>query len=88
MLKLGKLVTFIPHSVVIGFVNALAILIFMAQLVHDEGQSWVMYALLALTLVINYILPRFTKAVPSALVAIVAVSIRGDCSRTERKDHR
>src|SRR5690606_31188845 len=69
------LVTFIPQPVIIGFVNALAILIFMAQLVHFEGQSWMMYALVVLTLVIIYGLPRFTKAIPSALAAIIIVSI-------------
>lgn len=75
VVKLGKLVTFIPQPVIIGFVNALAILIFMAQLVHFEGQSWMMYALVVLTLVIIYGLPRFTKAIPSALAAIIIVSI-------------
>jgi len=75
MLKLGKLVTFIPQSVIIGFVNALAILIFMAQLVHFEGQSWIMYALVALTLAIIYLLPYVTKLIPSALAAIIIVSI-------------
>ncbi|PZD96083.1 sodium-independent anion transporter [Paenibacillus sambharensis] len=74
-LKIGKIVTFIPHSVITGFVNALAILIFMAQLTHFEGQGWVMYGLVALTLAIIYILPRLTKAIPSALVAIIVVSI-------------
>lgn len=72
--KLGRFITFIPHSVMIGFVNALAILIFMAQLVQFEGATWVMYALVAATLAIIYILPRFTKAVPSALVAIVVIT--------------
>lgn len=73
-LKLGKLISFVPHSVMTGFVNALAILIFMSQLTHFVGQGWIMYSLVALTLVIIYILPRFTKAVPSALVAIIVVS--------------
>ncbi|HZG75057.1 MAG TPA: SulP family inorganic anion transporter [Paenibacillus sp.] len=75
ILKLGRFLTFIPHSVVIGFVNALAILIFMAQLVHFQGQSWLMYALVGATLAIIYGLPRFTKAVPSALVAIIVITI-------------
>ncbi|ASA26505.1 SulP family inorganic anion transporter [Paenibacillus donghaensis] len=75
MLKLGRFITFLPQPVMTGFVNALAILIFMAQLVHFNGQGWVMYALVALTLVIIYTFPRLTAAVPSALVAIVAVSI-------------
>jgi len=75
VLKLGRFLTFLPQSVIIGFVNALAILIFMAQLVHFRGQSWIMYALVAATLLIIYALPRFTKAVPSALVAILVITI-------------
>ncbi|MDF2669726.1 MAG: sulfate transporter [Paenibacillus sp.] len=75
LLRVGRFITFVPHSVLTGFVNALAILIFMAQLSHFVGQGWMMYALVALTLAIIYILPRFTKAVPSALVAIIVVSI-------------
>ena len=74
-LKVGHLVSFVPHSVMNGFVNALAILIFIAQLTQFKGQSWVMYALVALTLAIIYIVPLFTKAIPSALVAIIVVSI-------------
>lgn len=75
LLKVGRFISFVPHSVVIGFVNALAILIFIAQLTHFVGQSWVMYALVALTLVIIYVLPKVTKVVPSALAAIVIVSV-------------
>ncbi|WP_274363538.1 SulP family inorganic anion transporter [Paenibacillus thermotolerans] len=74
MLKVGRFITFIPHSVMTGFVNALAILIFMAQLPHFAGESWIMYAIVAGTLAIIYILPRFTKAVPSALVAIIVMT--------------
>lgn len=74
VLKLGRFITFVPHPVIIGFVNALAILIFMAQLVQFEGATWVMYALVAATLVIIYVLPRFTKAVPSALIAIIVIT--------------
>lgn len=74
-LKLGKWISFLPHSVMTGFVNALAILIFMAQLAHFSGQGWLMYGLVALTLAIIYVIPRFTRAVPSALVAIIIVSI-------------
>ncbi|MCI3918850.1 SulP family inorganic anion transporter [Paenibacillus sp. TRM 82003] len=73
--KLGRFITFIPHSVIIGFVNALAILIFTAQLTQFEGATWVMYALVAATLVIIYGLPLLTKAVPSALVAIIVITI-------------
>lgn len=73
--KMSKVMKFVPRSVMIGFVNALAIMIFMSQLDHFVGETWVMYALVALTLAIIYILPRFTKAVPSTLVAIVVVTI-------------
>ncbi|MFF2889211.1 SulP family inorganic anion transporter [Paenibacillus sp. NPDC057967] len=73
-LKLGRFITFVPQSVVTGFVNALAILIFMTQLVQFEGATWVMYALVAGTLLIIYGLPRITKAVPSALVAIIVMT--------------
>nr|WP_276541145.1 SulP family inorganic anion transporter [Salipaludibacillus agaradhaerens] len=72
--KLSVFMKFIPRSVMIGFVNALAILIFTAQLQHFVGETWIMYALVALTLAIIYILPRFTKAVPSTLVAIIIVT--------------
>lgn len=75
VLKFGKYITFIPHSVMIGFVNALAILIFMAQLTHFVGESWLMYVMVAATLAIIYILPRFTKVVPSALVAIIVITV-------------
>ncbi len=73
-MRLGHLIRFVPHPVMNGFVNALAILIFTAQLVHFRGQGWLMYALLALTLAIIYGLPRLTKAFPSALAAIIVVS--------------
>lgn len=72
--KLAKYMKFIPRSVMVGFVNALAILIFMAQLQHFVNATWMMYALVALTLAIIYILPRLTTAIPSTLVAIVAVT--------------
>ncbi|WP_127532697.1 SulP family inorganic anion transporter [Paenibacillus kobensis] len=75
LLKFGRLVTFIPQSVMTGFVNALAILIFMTQLVHFTDAGWMMYVLVGVTLVIIYGLPRLTKAIPSALAAIVIVSI-------------
>ncbi|MCA1030363.1 SulP family inorganic anion transporter [Bacillus timonensis] len=74
VLKLGRFITFLPQSVIIGFVNALAILIFMAQLPHFVGASMAMYVMVFGTLAIIYILPRFTKAVPSALVAIIAMT--------------
>ena len=80
ILRLGRYIRFVPHTVMLGFVNALAILIFLAQLPQFEGATWHMYAMVAAGLAIIYIVPRFTKAVPSPLVAIVvlsAVSILG-----------
>ena len=73
--KFGRFITFVPQSVMIGFVNALAIMIFIAQLVHFHGASWIMYAMVAGTLAIIYILPRFTKAAPAALIAIIIMTI-------------
>jgi len=75
LFKFGKFITFVPQSVMMGFVNALAIMIFMAQLVHFHGATWPMYAMVAGTLVIIYILPLFTKAIPAALVAIIIMTI-------------
>ncbi|MDE5412717.1 SulP family inorganic anion transporter [Alkalihalobacterium chitinilyticum] len=72
--KLARYMKFIPRSVMIGFVNALAILIFMAQLEQFVDATWVMYALVVATLVIIYVLPRFTKAVPSTLIAIIVIT--------------
>lgn len=72
--KLANLIKFVPRSVMIGFVNALAIVIFTSQLPHFVGEGWVMYALVALTLAIIYLFPKITTAVPSTLVAIVVVT--------------
>ncbi|MFJ7724626.1 SulP family inorganic anion transporter [Neobacillus sp. NPDC097160] len=74
-LKVARLMKFIPRSVMVGFVNSLAILIFMAQLTHFKGQSWVMYAMVSGGLAIIYLFPRLTKAVPSPLVAIIIITI-------------
>lgn len=71
LLKLGVLMRFVSRSVMTGFVNALAILIFMAQLPELIGVTWITYPMVAVGLAIIYILPRFTTAVPSPLVAIV-----------------
>jgi SulP family sulfate permease len=74
VMRLGRFITFVPQTVMIGFVNALAILIFMAQLPQFVGETWVMYVLVAVTLLIIYGLPLVTRAVPSALVAIIVVT--------------
>jgi SulP family sulfate permease len=73
-LKLGRLMRFVSRSVVTGFVNALAILIFMAQLPELTNVSWVVYAMTAGGLCIIYGLPYLTKAVPSPLVCIVVLT--------------
>lgn len=86
--KLGKFIRMVPHPVMLGFVNGLAIVIFIAQFSHfkitgDDGSTtwiegmalYVMLGLIALTVAIIYLLPKLTKAVPATLVAIVAVSM-------------
>jgi SulP family sulfate permease len=72
--KLGSLMRFVSRSVITGFVNALAILIFLAQLPELTGVSWVVYALVAAGLGIIYLFPYVTKAIPSPLVAIAALT--------------
>jgi sulfate permease, SulP family len=74
VLKLGHALRFVSRSVMTGFVNALAILIFMAQLAEFRNVGWEMYAMVAGGLAIIYVLPRFTKAVPSPLVCIVILT--------------
>ena len=72
--KLGNQMRFVPRPVMIGFVNALAILIFDAQLPQLEAGNQMVYALVAAGLLIIYGLPRLTRVVPSPLVAIVAIT--------------
>jgi len=86
--RLGKFIRMVPYPVMLGFVNGLAIVIFMAQFGHfkittpDGTTSWMsglplfmMLGLIALTVFVIYALPKLTKAVPSTLVAIVSVSL-------------
>ena len=75
LLRLGEALKFVSRSVLTGFVNALAILIFMAQLPEFKGVGWQMPAMVAGGLAIIYILPRYTKAVPSPLVCIVVLTL-------------
>lgn len=85
--RLGKFIRMVPYPVMLGFVNGLAIVIFMAQFGHfkvpgaDGDSVWMsgaalytMLGLIALTIFIIYALPKLTTAVPSTLVAIVSVS--------------
>jgi len=72
--KLGSLMRFVSRSVVTGFVNALAILIFMAQLPEFNNVGFEMYAMVALGLGIIYLFPYVSKAVPSPLVCILVLT--------------
>jgi len=72
--KLGDFMKFVSRSVVTGFVNALAILIFMAQLPEFHHQGLLMYGMVAAGLGIIYGLPRLTKSVPSPLVCIIVLT--------------
>ena len=73
--KLAQLMRFVSRSVITGFVNALAILIFMAQLPELIDVPWTVYAMTAAGLAIIYLFPRLTRAVPSPLVAIVLLTL-------------
>jgi len=75
LLKLGSLMRFVSRSVVTGFVNALAILIFLAQLPELTNVTWVVYAMTAAGLAIIYGFPYITRAIPSPLVCIVVLTI-------------
>ncbi|MBP7580883.1 MAG: SulP family inorganic anion transporter [Vogesella sp.] len=82
LLKLGKFIRMVPHPVMLGFVNGLAIVIFLAQFGHfkldgvwmGSQQLAIMGGLIALTMAIIYLLPRVTTLIPSALAAILLVS--------------
>ncbi len=75
LLRLGNLMCFVSKPVITGFVNALAILIFLAQLPQLRNVPPFIYLMLAGGLAIIYLLPRLTKAVPSTLVCIVVLLI-------------
>ncbi|WP_339947503.1 SulP family inorganic anion transporter [uncultured Albimonas sp.] len=73
--RLGKLMKFVSRSVMTGFVNALAILIFMAQLPELTGVTWITYVMVAAGLGVIYLFPMVTKAIPSPLVCIVLLTV-------------
>ncbi|MGB5282095.1 MAG: SulP family inorganic anion transporter, partial [Arenicellales bacterium] len=88
VLRLGKFIRMVPHPVMLGFVNGLAIVIFLAQLsnfqVKDsngemqwmQGQAlWIMLGLVLLTMIIIRYLPKLTKSIPSSLAALIVVSL-------------
>ncbi|HUH53421.1 MAG TPA: SulP family inorganic anion transporter, partial [Microbacteriaceae bacterium] len=70
----AKLMRFIPRSVMVGFVNALAILIFTAQLPHLIDVPWIVYPLVAVGLLIMVVMPKMTKVIPAPLVSIILVT--------------
>jgi sulfate permease, SulP family len=71
----ARLMRFIPRSVMVGFVNALAILIFTAQIPHLIGVPWLVYPMVAIGIVIMVFLPKLSNVVPAPLVAIVLLTI-------------
>ncbi len=88
LLRLGKLIRMLPKSVMVGFVNGLAIVIFLAQLqqfkfIDTAGVShwlhgstlYIMISLVVLAMAITHYLPKLTKAIPAALIAIIVVSL-------------
>lgn len=74
LLGVAKLMRFVPRSVMVGFVNALAILIFIAQLPQLHHVSWLVYPMVLAGLAIIYGLPRLTKFVPSPLISIIVLT--------------
>lgn len=74
-LRMHLLMQFVSRSVITGFVNALAILIFMAQLPQLIGVSWETYAMVIAGLAMIYLVPKVTTAIPSPLIAIIVLSV-------------
>ena len=74
LLRLGKLIRLVPQPAVYGFVNGLVIVIALAQIPLFHGEDITMYALVALTILIVYFLPKFTDKIPSGLVAIITIT--------------
>ena len=73
-LKIGNLLRFIPKPVMIGFVNALGIMMFKSQLQHFKG-SYMLIVLAAVGIAIIYLFPRLTKVIPSPIVAIIVITV-------------
>ena len=74
-LRFDLLMQYVSRSVVTGFVNALAILIFMAQLPQLTNVTWITYAMVGAGLAIIYLLPRVTTVIPSPLIAIIVLTV-------------
>ena len=74
-LGVAKLMRFIPRSVMTGFVNALGIMMFTAQLPHLMHVPWIVYPLVALGVVIMLLWPRLTEVVPAPLITILVITV-------------
>ena len=75
LLGVATLMRFIPRSVMVGFVNALAILILSAQLPNLIGVPWLVYPLVAVGIIVMVVMPRFTRVVPAPLIAIILITV-------------
>ncbi|MFT7003978.1 MAG: SulP family sulfate permease [Sulfurimonas sp.] len=75
LLKLGKFIRLVPTPAIHGFVNGLAIVIATAQFKFFEGQGYMMYILVLITMAIMYLLPKYTKAIPAGLIAIITITL-------------
>ncbi len=75
LFKMGKFIRLVPQPAMYGFVNGLAIVIATAQFKFFENQNYIMYIIVASTMFIMYVLPKFTKAIPSGLVAIIIMTV-------------
>ncbi|MEE1130449.1 MAG: SulP family inorganic anion transporter [Caryophanon sp.] len=73
-LKIARLMRFIPNAVMIGFVNSLAILVFMAQLPHFINVTWISYVFVAATIALIYIIPKFIKGIPAPLITVLLLT--------------
>ena len=73
--KMGKFIRLVPQPAMYGFVNGLAIVIAMAQFKFFEDQGTEMYLLVISTMLIMYFLPKYTKAIPAGLIAIIALTL-------------
>jgi sulfate permease, SulP family len=75
LVGVARLMRFVPRSVMVGFVNALAILIFLAQVPYLVDVPWVVYPMVAAGIAIMLLLPRLTTAIPAPLVAVVLLTV-------------
>ncbi|CAO96932.1 SulP family inorganic anion transporter [Erwinia tasmaniensis] len=74
VLRLGKFIRLVPQPAIYGFVNGLAIVIMLAQFPMIKGQGPMMYALVALAMLIVWLFPKLTKAIPGSLAALIVIS--------------